>query len=346
MADVAEIFNRPNPVVIGGDFNGHHGMWESNAPANTAGKTIFETILNSQDICLITPTDLGLNGANEKCFKKSKPSRARNSEPSRPWWNAECNTLVKNARTALKNWCKSPTSLHLRTEWKKAEALKKRHIIKAKKEAWSSFISNLGPQDQPRLWTFTKSMLGKGSNLSPDGPLISNNNTTINSPKEKADLFLDRFSSVYPANLPTNDHFYATINSNITSTTHNILNDPITPEELERSLPKSKSKAVGADLVNMPCSTTCHRITGPTTPIQHPIYEIPCPSTVEGINRATPPKTRQESRGPFIVPPNLTHFMPLQDHGKSNRKPPTLVPRVQEQNQQGTGRVQKGMQHY
>jgi ribonuclease HI/exonuclease III len=348
MADVAEIFNRPNPVVIGGDFNGHHDVWESNATANTAGKTIFETILNSQDICLITPTDLGtridpasgkistidltmtsselassatisigpslgsdhlpiiltlnttparisrqppkwiinenkwgdwnhlidtalielkfseiqnpeaattafmtgLNGANEKCFKKSNPSRARNSEPSRPWWNAECNTLVKNARIALRNWCKSPTSLHLRTEWKKAEALKKRHIIKAKKEAWSSFISNLGPQDQPRLWTFTKSMLGKGSNLSPDGPLISNNSTTINSPKEKADLFLDRFSSVYPANLPTNDHFHATINSSITSTTHNILNDPITPEELERSLPKSKSKAVGADLVN------------------------------------------------------------------------------------------------
>ena len=40
MLDVSEFFSRPNPVVIGGDFNGHHPMWETNALANKAGKTI------------------------------------------------------------------------------------------------------------------------------------------------------------------------------------------------------------------------------------------------------------------------------------------------------------------
>jgi hypothetical protein len=97
-------------------------------------------------------------------------------------------------------------SLTLRAEWKKAEAIKKRHIIAAKKDAWSSFISNLGPQDQPRLWSFTRSMLGKGSNLSPDGTPITYNGSTTNCPKEKADLFLNRFSSVFPSNIPLEDH--------------------------------------------------------------------------------------------------------------------------------------------
>ena len=88
----------------------------------------------------------------------------------------------------MKKWCNSPTSLTFRSEWKKTEAIKKRHIIAAKKEAWSSFISNLGPQDQPRLWSFTRSMLGKGSNLSPDGAPIMYNGTTINCLKENTDL--------------------------------------------------------------------------------------------------------------------------------------------------------------
>jgi exonuclease III len=348
MLDVSEFFNRPNPVVIGGDFNGHHPMWETNALANKAGKTIFESILNSNDVCLVTPIDLGtridpasgklstidltltssvlaisasiktgpdlgsdhipiiltlnttpartsnqapnwiiddslwlewnhaldsaltevkfldivspesitaafltgMNRANGKFFKKSNPARSRSSEPTRPWWDAKYHTLVKNARSALKKWCKSPTSLTLRTEWKKAEAIKKRHIIAAKKEAWSSFISNLGPQDQSRLWSFTRSMLGKGSNLSPDGIPITYNGNTTNCPKEKADLFLDRFSSVFPSNIPPEDHLEAFIISSISPSVHDSLNDPITPEELDSSLPKSKSKAVGADLVH------------------------------------------------------------------------------------------------
>jgi hypothetical protein len=124
-----------------------------------------------------------MNRANDKFFKKSNPARSRNSETTRPWWDAKCYTLLKNARSALKKWCNSPMSLTLRAEWKKAEAIKKRHIIAAKKEAWSSFISNLGPQDQPRLWSFTRSMLGKGFNLSPDGTPITYNGSTTNQKK-------------------------------------------------------------------------------------------------------------------------------------------------------------------
>nr|CAH0112720.1 unnamed protein product [Daphnia galeata] len=171
--DIEYLINRPNPSVICGDFNGHHGMWENNSQPNKAGKSIYEAIVNSHNTCLLTPQDL----------------------------------------------------------------------------AWSSFISNLGTQEQPRLWSFTKSMIGKGSNLSPDGTPILSNNTQVNCPAKKVELFLDHFMSVFPANIPINSHFESTINSSKAHTIHNLLNDAITPEEHEISIPKFKSRAVGPDLV-------------------------------------------------------------------------------------------------
>jgi hypothetical protein len=84
------------------------------------------------------------NIANSSCFRKSTPSQTARQEPSRTWWNDDCNTVVKNAHQAFKPWCKSLFLTELRAEWKKAEAIKKRHIISAKKAAWSSFISTLG----------------------------------------------------------------------------------------------------------------------------------------------------------------------------------------------------------
>jgi hypothetical protein len=71
-----------------------------------------------------------------------------------------------------------------------------------------------------------------------------------NKPKEKADLFLDRFSNEFPSNIPPKDHLEAFINRSISPSFHDALNDPITSEEQDSSLPKSKSKAVGADLVH------------------------------------------------------------------------------------------------
>ena len=47
------------------------------------------------------------NIENSPYFRKSTPSQTARSEPSRTWWNDDCNTVVKNARQAFKPRCKS-----------------------------------------------------------------------------------------------------------------------------------------------------------------------------------------------------------------------------------------------
>jgi hypothetical protein len=59
VADVEHLFNRLNPTLIGGDFNGHHSMWESDSQPNMSGRSIAEAILNSNSMCLLTPRNLG-----------------------------------------------------------------------------------------------------------------------------------------------------------------------------------------------------------------------------------------------------------------------------------------------
>ncbi len=59
VADIELLFNRPNPILVGGDFNGHHSMWESDTQTNKAGRSISEALLNSNSICLLTPHNLG-----------------------------------------------------------------------------------------------------------------------------------------------------------------------------------------------------------------------------------------------------------------------------------------------
>jgi exonuclease III len=44
--------------IIGGDFNGHHALWESNSRTNASGRAIVDTLLDLPDNILITPKDL------------------------------------------------------------------------------------------------------------------------------------------------------------------------------------------------------------------------------------------------------------------------------------------------
>jgi ribonuclease HI len=57
--EIVNLISAGNNFVTGGDFNGHHGAWESNARANKAGRSIMDALLQQQNACLITPPDLG-----------------------------------------------------------------------------------------------------------------------------------------------------------------------------------------------------------------------------------------------------------------------------------------------
>ncbi|KZS20405.1 Uncharacterized protein APZ42_012916 [Daphnia magna] len=56
--DIRYILSRENDFVVGGDFNGHHSLWETAANENKPGKAIHKALANIDNACLITPTNL------------------------------------------------------------------------------------------------------------------------------------------------------------------------------------------------------------------------------------------------------------------------------------------------
>ncbi len=221
------------------------GLWNSDL-SNHLDKKSFTSISDPASASQTLTNEILL--VSNKFFRKRTPPSKPKSEPGRPWWSEECSQLVKATRKAFRLWRDSPTSSEKRAEWCKAEAIKKKTIIRAKRAAWVSVLSSLNPSGgQSQLWSFTKSMLGRGSIIPINGSAIMTNNKTIDSPSEKALIFLDLFGSISPTNIPRNAYYSSRIDSAISSRTPHCLNSPITFEEVKRSLTNTKSQAVGID---------------------------------------------------------------------------------------------------
>jgi len=56
--EIKTLLNCPSPVIVTGDLNAHHSLWESNSADNTAGKAITAVLTDHPDASLITPKDL------------------------------------------------------------------------------------------------------------------------------------------------------------------------------------------------------------------------------------------------------------------------------------------------
>jgi hypothetical protein len=137
-----------------------------------------------------------IQSSSKKLFRLSHPCAKSPKEPRRPWWNDDCQKAVASAKKAEKEWRINPLSSEKRTAWKRAEATKKRLIIKSKKQAWAIFVNNLNPNDgQSAIWTFIKSMIGRGNNSIPIAPsIITPNGDKLTSINDIADNFLHLFS--------------------------------------------------------------------------------------------------------------------------------------------------------
>lgn len=57
--DIVPLLHHPNEFVTAGDFNGHHGTWETDTRPNKAGRSINEALIEEHNACIITPIDLG-----------------------------------------------------------------------------------------------------------------------------------------------------------------------------------------------------------------------------------------------------------------------------------------------
>ncbi len=217
-------------------------------------------LVNFTSICDPTLVDAHFNDAvissSSKFFSSNTSSCTHAKEPVRPWWNSDCQKTVALYRRARSRWIASPcqsTLLHL----KKAEAIKKRTILQAKRDSWSSHLSSLSLAGNPKkLWRFCKTMLGSQSNfpLSKQYQIVDSHGTGVLNSADKAAIFLDQFSPVQAPSSAAEAEtakLQAYVNDKINYP------DPISPllrpfsgTELNSALISLKSNATGSDKIH------------------------------------------------------------------------------------------------
>lgn len=186
--------------------------------------------------------------ASKLCFSITKPESHKKQEPARPWWNEDVKRKVALARKAFKQWRLDPCSDSKRAAWSVAEAIKRKTILRARRDSWAIFVSNLNPQNGRKLmWAFIKAMNGRGWSSPVAQNIRINQHSVTNDPKIMAETFLNSFfgeDDHAPAKDPTiDDSIKQAINSPIFSP----LNSPITLDELDTGLRNLKSNATGKD---------------------------------------------------------------------------------------------------
>lgn len=118
------------------------------ASADEANQLLTETII----------------AANKHCFSLKQGGANQNQV----WWNNECKDASSKTRRLEREWRKHPADLQRRTEYQKSIAVKRRLILKRKREAWEHYCAHFTTtRGNQSLWNLMKTMSGKfkqGSN--------------------------------------------------------------------------------------------------------------------------------------------------------------------------------------
>lgn len=116
-----------------------------------------------------------------------------------PWWNERCQSAVAAKSAAFSCWKKSrgrgdpDTTQQLHTAYKQANSRCNKIVAEAKKEYFTSFVSEQvnNPADIGKVWVQVKKM--KRTYHLPDPPL-THNSTQYKTNTQKADIFADAFA--------------------------------------------------------------------------------------------------------------------------------------------------------
>ena len=190
---------------------------------------------------------------SKKFFKLSSPDASKSKEPGRPWFGPECKRHVALERLAIGEWLANLCTPFFKIQLKKVRAVKKRVIRKAKDQSWEKFVVDLNPQGgHSKLWSFTKSMTGRGAPPPIDGAALrDDSDELITAPDKKASIFLDKYAAAsgrLPDSDPAMENF---IEEEVNSERPNPLNAKITMQELDAALSSLKKKsACGKDLIH------------------------------------------------------------------------------------------------
>ena len=188
---------------------------------------------------------------SRKHFRLSRPSISPEKEPCRPWFNEDCKKAVAVFRKARAAWIAQPSMENLLAK-KKADAIKKRVIKKERRKSWNEFTSNLDTRGaSPKVWAFTKAMLGRNRDPPVDSIVIRNPaGDSVHDPAAKADIFLNQYD-LSSHLVDSHSVIHPDVHAAALSEEPCPLNNPILKAEVIKALSGLKlNSSMGADLIH------------------------------------------------------------------------------------------------
>ncbi|KAI5730610.1 hypothetical protein M8J76_015635 [Diaphorina citri] len=174
------------------------------------------------------------------CENNIPRSNPQNVKPRVPWWNEDCYKAIKEKNKCYRKY-KQTLSAEDSISFKRARAICRKTVWKAKKESWRNFIGSINMNTSSKeAWSKVKRILGKKSEQI-SIPSLCVGSVHITDKKDIADILVDKFhrnsdlsqhgdvfrsnkeeSESQPLNIPTNNS--------------DPYNSPITLKEIERTI--------------------------------------------------------------------------------------------------------------
>ena len=172
-----------------------------------------------------------------------------------PWWSEECQQAVRERNRAFKLVKKTLSQQHL-FQYKKAQALLRKTVRRAKRVAWRGYCSGIGRTTLVgEVWGMIKKMGGDRREWG--YPVLQYDEETAISDGEKAELMARSFSKVHDLENLSEEGIRrreATLSlySGMVGRKErgdDILDEPFTLAEMVRAINKSKPTSPGKDRV-------------------------------------------------------------------------------------------------
>ena len=177
-------------------------------------------------------------------------SSGKPKRPYFPWFNQDCRDSIRKRRKAFNTFRKSPTQEN-HIKYKQAYAVSRRTIRQAKKDSWQSYVSKLNTNTSVKqTWNMIRKISGKHE--SSPTKYLNTPEGTASTKKDMADALGSAFATNSSVNNYTEEFKKFKRGKEITpvnfmSDNTEDYNNPLTVEELEIALGKSKDSATGPD---------------------------------------------------------------------------------------------------
>ncbi|KAI5724929.1 hypothetical protein M8J77_008903 [Diaphorina citri] len=220
----------------------------------------FHTQLDSkhQNMILNPDTDLAIEDFTQDiisaCVNNIPRSNPQNAKPRVPWWNEDCYKAIKEKNKCYRKY-KRTLSAEDSISFKRARAICRKTVWKAKKESWQNFIGSINMNTSSKeAWSKVKRILGKKSEQI-GIPSLCIGSAHITDKKQIADILVDKFhknsdltqhGDVFRSNKEEAENQPLEISTNNSAP----YNAPITLKEIERVLLKRKNSAPGMDQIS------------------------------------------------------------------------------------------------